>query len=360
MTNSQFQEAERWYTRAIEQDNTNAEALIKRAQLYEVIGRVQDSKSDVNRAMSINPYATLFLDPHFRKNQLSLRSYKTGIMTDEDLEDAFVTDLIATVDYLEMLNGDVLPPVDLSFLDLSVKAMQRGEYQQALSYLEVLEIQSSPSALSEDLHGVIDLRQGDLDAAISHFTRAIELNPQFAIAYHNRALAYEEIGASDRSREDFDRALELNAASAKTLFAKARLKEKQGDLDGARRYYNQASRLDHDLPQLHLSYSSLLKATGDYTRAMIEVTEAIETDPTVVENYFVRGGVYLIYGEYENAIEDFDRYLDAYPEDAAALFNRGLTYLLMDDEDMACRDINEGLLYGYDGPAADLALFMCP
>jgi len=48
------------------------------------------------------------------------------------------------------------------------------------------------------------VENGDLDAAIADFTAAIRLRPDFADAYHNRAVAYDE-----KARSDFARAEEL-------------------------------------------------------------------------------------------------------------------------------------------------------
>jgi tetratricopeptide (TPR) repeat protein len=359
MASTLYEEAERMYSQAIDIDANNIEALMKRAQLYSAIGRVKESRRDIAKALSLNPYAMLYHNPDFRKNQLALRTFEMGVTPYLEEADAFEKDLVLSVDYMQLLNGGELPPVDLSFLDLAVRSIQSGRLDSALNYLYILEIQSSVSALSEDLHGVIDLRKGDLEAAIVHFSNAIELNPDFAVAYHNRAIVYKQLGAEERSAEDFDRALELNAASTKTLFAKAKLKERMGDINAATRYYAKASKLDNDMPQLHVNYAALLKTTGNYSLAMQEVGRAIDLNRDLVENYYTRGGIYLIYGEYDKAITDFDRYLDAYPEDADALFNRGLAKLLGEEVEDGCADIDQSLLNGYSGPASDISLFMC-
>jgi tetratricopeptide (TPR) repeat protein len=46
--------------------------------------------------------------------------------------------------------------------------------------------------------------------AIDYFTRSIEANPRFFVAYHNRAIAYSKTGAYDRAIEDLRRAVKLN------------------------------------------------------------------------------------------------------------------------------------------------------
>ena len=52
--------------------------------------------------------------------------------------------------------------------------------------------------------------EGRLDKAIEDYTKAIELNPQHANAYHNRGLAWSKKGDRDKAIEDYNKAIELN------------------------------------------------------------------------------------------------------------------------------------------------------
>jgi len=48
------------------------------------------------------------------------------------------------------------------------------------------------------------------EEAISDYTKAIELDPEKAIAYRLRSLAYAELGDNEAARQDLDKAMELN------------------------------------------------------------------------------------------------------------------------------------------------------
>jgi tetratricopeptide (TPR) repeat protein len=48
------------------------------------------------------------------------------------------------------------------------------------------------------------------DRAIAHFTKAIELNPDFAAAFHSRAYAYYSIDDYDHAIADYTKAIQLN------------------------------------------------------------------------------------------------------------------------------------------------------
>jgi tetratricopeptide (TPR) repeat protein len=57
--------------------------------------------------------------------------------------------------------------------------------------------------------GVAYKSTGQYDQAISDYTKALEINPRYALAYYNRALAYENTGQYDKAWEDVDKAQDL-------------------------------------------------------------------------------------------------------------------------------------------------------
>jgi len=54
-----------------------------------------------------------------------------------------------------------------------------------------------------------------ITATISEYTKAIELNPKFAMAYVKRGMAYHKKGQYDQAISDFNKAIELNPEYAK-------------------------------------------------------------------------------------------------------------------------------------------------
>jgi len=58
--------------------------------------------------------------------------------------------------------------------------------------------------------GEFALRVEKWDRAIEMFTKSIQDNPNFYVAYHNRAIAYSKIGEYDKSIKDLQKAVQLN------------------------------------------------------------------------------------------------------------------------------------------------------
>ena len=58
--------------------------------------------------------------------------------------------------------------------------------------------------------GVDKAESGNLKGAIADWTKAIELYPQYAIAYYNRGLAKDELGDFRSAVSDYSKAIEIN------------------------------------------------------------------------------------------------------------------------------------------------------
>jgi tetratricopeptide (TPR) repeat protein len=67
--------------------------------------------------------------------------------------------------------------------------------------------------------------QGELDAAVLFYKKAIQAEPEFADAHFNLAMVLEGLGNRARAREHWRRYLELDPESKWVEFIKRRLEE---------------------------------------------------------------------------------------------------------------------------------------
>ena len=112
--------------------------------------------------------------------------------------------------------------------------------------------------------------KGDHDRAISEFTKAIEINPRFAMAYNNRGREYLRKGEHDLAISDFTKAIEIKPNDAGAY------------LNRAAAYYKKGQ---HDL-------------------AISDFNKAIEINPNNARAYSDRGIAYYHKEEYDKAWED--------------------------------------------------------
>ena len=81
-------------------------------------------------------------------------------------------------------------------------------------------------------HGLAYQEEGDYDRAIESFTKAIELNPNYAEAYNNRGNAYRDDGNFDRAIADYTKAIELKPNFVEAYNHRDDAYYAKGDYDG--------------------------------------------------------------------------------------------------------------------------------
>jgi len=150
-------------------------------------------------------------------------------------------------------------------------------------------------------------KQGNSDKAILSFTKAIELNPNYAYAYFNRGIVYGEKGELNRSISDYTKAIEL-------------------DPNNAIAYSNRA-----------LVYAG----KENYNQTISDLTKAIEIKPDLALAYINRAGFYDLLGYSDKSILDYNKAIELDRNNAVAYFNRAVTYYSKREYSKAWTDIHK-------------------
>jgi len=156
-----------------------------------------------------------------------------------------------------------------------------------------------------------------LDSAIEHFRRAIEIDPNFALAYSALGSCY------------VNRVLKgLGQA---------------GDHDKAKNAFRKALTLDPRLleARMHMVFIYLTGGQKQKAReAVVSLRDEYPNDPGV---HFVRGVVARLDSEYEKALRSFDRMVRLNPaERVLASYNRARIFMYQREYEEALRELDEG------------------
>jgi tetratricopeptide (TPR) repeat protein len=167
--------------------------------------------------------------------------------------------------------------------------------------INLLEQQAAaPDHLLE--RGAQALEQNDYDLAIDCLSLAIRLDPNLAVAYHNRAFAYFEKGEFDKAIADC----------------------------------NEAIRVDPNLALAYNNRGNAYRIKGEFDKAIADYSEAIRLDPNLVAAYGNRGFAYDAKGEFDKAIADYSEAIRLNPKLAPA--RNALAWLLATCPDAKHRD----------------------
>lgn len=175
--------------------------------------------------------------------------------------------------------------------EATVRAEQRANIQRWLSVFEAAlgppdppwpdqlrtEEQVPPGdpedARAQNQRGVTLARQGEYQAALAAFTRAIRRDPTYVDAFHNRALVYTALGNLGAAASDFGKVLEIRP----------------------------------EFVEGYIRQASLHTAMNDHDQAIADLTKALEIDPRCAKAYFRRSLAYYTKGAYREAWDDVHR-----------------------------------------------------
>ncbi len=170
-----------------------------------------------------------------------------------------------------------------------------GALQLVLTDEENERLESMPTisleAHSEFVLGHRDMAERTAEAlywAQAHFEKALELDPDYALAYVGLAdslalqVAYADLNFADSlspRQAAIDRALALNPRSGEAYASLALLRMREFKDEEAEEYYLKAIELSPNYATAHFWYSIYLRDSGRYEESLVHLRKAIELDP---------------------------------------------------------------------------------
>ncbi len=198
------------------------------------------------------------------------------------------------------------------FLGLAIYAQQRTTVWQSDEAIwgDVLE-KDQYVAQAWNNKGIIAEKEGKIADAERFYTRAIQLNPQYADPYTNRGNIYAAQGKSEAALNDFNQAIRLKPNHADALFNRANEFIKIGDFNTA-------------LEDLNASI-------------------AVKPQPDALTN---RGLIYIQTKKWEKALADLNASLAQNPNNAQAYYLRALVKYQTVDATAGCADFQQAASLG--------------
>ena len=196
---------------------------------------------------------------------------------------------------------------------------------------------------------------------IEHLQKAIDLDPNYALAHAGLADAYALLGSSTGGwapREAYPRA---KAAALRALALDNTLGEAHTslgffrllydwDFPAAEREYCRAIELTPSYANAHDGYGFYLKATGQHEAAIRECQQALKLDPLSLFTTLSLGWAYYFARQYDRVVEQSRKALELDPNFGFAHWHAGMGYVRQGKFDEAIAALQRAVVLAGGGP----------
>ncbi|HWR53568.1 MAG TPA: tetratricopeptide repeat protein, partial [Bryobacteraceae bacterium] len=192
-------------------------------------------------------------------------------------------------------------------VDVASALMKKGENEAAAAeWQKALDLNPN-EALAHNNLGVTFSEIGKVDEAIEHYRKAIELSPEYPEAHNNLGEALIARRRLDEAMEHFSKAIELNPAHASAHSNLGAALAQQGKLHEAIPHLQKAVEIKPELADVQNNLGIALAMTGRLDEAVPHLEKALAARPQAFEAHFVLGRVLAATKRYKEALPHFEQ-----------------------------------------------------
>src|SRR5690554_11830 len=214
---------------------------IKKASLHTALGEYETAKTSLTKAIDLNPDPAALFFLYYRRGDLnyklqlleeSIADFFTAIQLEPRYEWAYLDRGMALADMGKTTDAqkDFFKALELkpnwgdALYCLGVCYQDQGEPQEAMDYFQQAVKNMDETALFKyktyNNIGILYNHQQKYNTSISFFDKAIALNPNYALAYINRAIARYQLNDMNGVCADLQKAVELGRENVKSEYEK--------------------------------------------------------------------------------------------------------------------------------------------
>lgn len=188
------------YNRALELNPNDPATYINRGVAYHKLGDTDAALKDYNEAIQRDPESALAYSN--RSNVYYDRGdYNQSL---NDAKKAIELDPQLTQSYINLANSQLRTAQDPTNAQVQQEAIEN--YNRAITSQPVRPLLAAVALTNR---GNVQLAQNRVSGALRDYNRAVQLNPDYAEAYYNRAISQQTVGNRQAAISDFSKAADL-------------------------------------------------------------------------------------------------------------------------------------------------------
>jgi Flp pilus assembly protein TadD len=192
---------------------------------------------------------------------------------------------------------------------LGMAARAAGDLEAALAHFRRAVEIDPDYAESQNNLGALLAQRGELDAAGRHLSAAVRRAPDHADAYNNLGNVLVKLGRPDDAVVSYRKALELKSRFPEAEMNLGMTLARLGDVDGALAHYQRAVLLMPDNAIVHMLVGRALVAKGRVDDALGSLRHAVSLAPNDADARTELGKVLSYRADYAGAARELERAL---------------------------------------------------
>ena len=162
------------------------------------------------------------------------------------------------------------------------------------------------------------LGKGKVEEAITHYNKALELDPTYSEAHYNLGNAVLRLGRVDDAIAQYEKALETNPNNIPAHYNLAGVLAQSGRMDAAIDHYKKILEKDPNHAAAHNNLGVAMARAGRVDEAVAHYVKALELNPSNAEAHYNLGNTLLQTGRVDEAMAQYEKALELNPNNAAA------------------------------------------
>jgi tetratricopeptide (TPR) repeat protein len=177
---------------------------------------------------------------------------------------------------------------------------------------------TSDNFIGHNNFGIALLKTGNVDEAMVHYQKALEIKPDFAEAHNNLGNFLFQKGSVDEAIVRYQMALEINPDYAEAHYNLGNALLKMGNVDEAIAHLQKALQINPDYAEAHNNLGYALIQKGRVDEATAHFQKALQINPDYADAHNNLGNILLEKGRVDEAIIHFQKALQIKPDFAEA------------------------------------------
>ena len=337
LNNGQIVRAESLFTKALDMDPTFAPAMLELARINLRLGKMKETRDFLKGAIDADPENQEFRDEFDRINEINtLMNDARRYMGDADYTNAFESYRIVL---------EKFPTYAEAAYSMGVAKFRGKNLDEAVQHFKkALEINPYNEKARTELDNVTKktfndgmraYKRGDLDGALNEYNRILVFDQNFYRAHFQVGVIDAKMGNRDLAIDHYQIALDINPNFYKGWFAMGLSKKANSDNEGALAAFKTAVEVNPAYEKAYGAMGTIYLSEKKYDQAIEVLNTAVKVNSKYSKGYSTLGVVYSEIEDWANAANNLVLATTYNEKDAMAWYRLAAAYNKLNECDRA-------------------------